>query len=184
MLLRVEHWRMTAWRQHVTAVSSREACAGVVAASTALVVSLLSPTVLDAVPLGLSPDAQYWFGYVPGFALLAGLVVGTAVWRRVVSLTSAPQRGALAGVATALGVVFLVPMLAGLYAALFPLLLSVLTGQNLQYALTLYPSSVWFAGGVVRTLAVSWSPLVGAVLVPLGAVGGWAYQRGLRHRGR
>jgi hypothetical protein len=56
----------------------------------------LVPEVLH--PQELSADAQYWFGYAPQFAALAGLVVGAVAWRRVTSRASTPGRGALAGI--------------------------------------------------------------------------------------
>jgi hypothetical protein len=175
---------MVAWRQHIVDVSRSGVGGGVVTAVAALVASLVYLPVLELYPLGLSSDVQYWFWYAPQFATLAGLVVGTVVWRRALSSASSPERGALMGIATAVGVVVLVPIIAGLYMILFPVLLSVATGQSVQYALTLYPAHVRSSVGITRTLAVGWSPLVGAVLLPLGAFVGWAYQRGRRPGGR
>jgi hypothetical protein len=169
---------MNAWRGNLVVVTRREVGAGVVAGVAALVASLLFVPALDLYPLGLSADARYWFGYAPQFALLAGLVVGTVVWRRVVPSASTPRRGALAGIATALGTVALVPILAGLYVIVFPVLLGVVTGAEWRYVLRVLPASLGASVGVTRTVAVGWSPLVGAVLVPLCALVGWAYERG------
>jgi branched-subunit amino acid transport protein len=175
---------MVAWRQDGAGVSLRGVGAGVVSGLAALAASLVALAALQYDPLGLSPDARYWFGYAPQFATLAGLVVGTVVWRRGTSPSSTPERGVLAGVATAVGTVVLVPILAGLYVGLFPVLLGVVTGQDWQYALSGYPAHVRSSVDVTRTVAVGWSPFVGAMLVPPGAVVGWAYQRGRRSRGR
>jgi hypothetical protein len=169
---------MDAWRQNIGYVSWREVGAGVVAAVAALVASLIYLPVAKIYPLGLSFDAQYWSGYAPLFAPLAGLVMGVVVWRRATSPSSTPKRGALAGIATALGTVLLVPILAGLYVILFPVLIGVVTGEEWRYVLHVFPIYLRGSVGVTRTVAVDWSPLVGVVLVPLGALFGWAYQRG------
>jgi branched-subunit amino acid transport protein len=175
---------MIAWRQNLVSVSRRELGAGVVAAVAALVASLVYLPALNFSPLGLSADAQYWFGYAPQFAALAGLIVGTVVWRRATSRASTPERGALAGIATAVGTVVLVPILAGLYVILFPVVLGLVTGEEWNQILRVFPAYVRASAGVTRTVAVSWSPLVGLVLVPLGALVSWAYQRGRRSRSR
>lgn len=184
MLLEVVWCGMVAWRQDVVGVSGRELGAGVLAAVAALVASLVSLPALHSSPLRLSPAAQYWYEYAPQFAPLAGLVVGTVVWRRAVSAASSPERGALAGIVTAFGTLVFVPILAGLYVALFPVLLSVVTGEEWWYVLEVLPAYWWSAVSVTQTMAVSWSPRVGLVLVPLGALVGWAYQRGRRPRNR
>lgn len=77
----------------------------------------------------------------------------------------------------ALGVVLIVPILAAVYVSLFPLFLSVVTGQGLDYALQLYPAPLWAAVSVFQTVATVWSPLVGVLLIPIGAVAGWVSQR-------
>jgi len=165
-------------------VTRREVGAGVVAGVAALVASLLFVPALDLYPLGLSADARYWFGYAPVFAAIAGLVAGAAVWRRGTSLESTPERGVLAGVAAAVGTVVLVPLLAGLYLLVFPVLLGTVAGDGWSGVLRVYPLYVRESVVVAWTVAVNWSPLVGAILVPLGALVGWAYQRRLRPRGR
>jgi len=106
--------------------------AGVVTAAAALAASLLYLLVAMVVPLRLSPDAQYWVGHAPQFAFVAGFVLGAIVWRRVMSRVSTPEQGAFVGSAMALGIVALVPILAGVYVLLFPLLLSIVTGQGLH----------------------------------------------------
>ena len=174
---------MVAWDQNVLTGWRRDVGVGVVAAGAALVASLLYLLALTVSPLKLSADAQYWAGYAPQFASVAGLVVGTVVWRRGTYRASTPKQGLVAGSAMALGIVVLVPILAGAYVILFPALHSVVTGQELRYALQLYPASLWTAVGVTRTVATAWSPLVGALLVPVGALGGWAYQRSRRPGG-
>jgi len=173
---------MVAWRQSSVGVSRRELGAGVVAALAALFASLIYLLALKLYPLGLSADAQYWFGYAPQFATLTGLVIGTLVWRRAMSRPSTPRRGALAGLVTAVGTVVLVPILAGLYVILFPVALGLVTGESWSQILRVFPAYVRASVGVTRTVAVSWSPLVGLVLVPLGALVGWAYQCGRRSR--
>ncbi|WP_136603491.1 hypothetical protein [Salinigranum halophilum] len=175
---------MVAWRRNLVDVSRREVGAGVVAAVVALFASLISLSALDFSPLSLSTDAQYWFGYAPLFAALAGLMVGTVAWRRAMSRASTPERGALVGIATAVGIVVLVPILAGLYVILFPIVLGLVTGEEWSQILRVFPAYVWASVDVTRTVAVSWSPLVGLVLVPLGALVSWAYQRGRRSRSR
>jgi branched-subunit amino acid transport protein len=171
---------MFTWRQSTVGVSRREFGAGVVAAVAALFASLFYLPALQFSPLALSADAQYWVGYAPQFAALAGLVVGTLVWRRAVSRESTPKQGALAGIVTAVGTVVLVPTLAGLYVLLFPVVLGPVTGAEWSHVLHVLPAYVRASVGVTRTVAVSWSPLVGFALVPLGALVGWAYQRGRR----
>ena len=161
-------------------------------------------------PLGGAPgyDTEdltpvYWFHYTPNaivveagsqFDTLADLVAfarrnpglvtfaGTGV-RSANSLAKA-RFDALAGIVTAVGTVVLVPILAGLYVILFPVVLSLVTGEEWSQILRVFPAYVWASVGVTRTLAVSWSPFVGLVLVPLGALVGWAYQRGRRPRSR
>jgi branched-subunit amino acid transport protein len=165
-------------------VSRRDFGAGVVAAIVALFASLVSLLALQFSSQELPADAQYWFGYAPQFAALAGLIVGTVVWRRATSRASTPARGALAGIATVVGTVILVPILAGLYVILFPVVLGLVTGEEWSQILRVFPVYVWASVGVTRTVAVSWSPLVGLVLVPLGALVGWTYQRGRRPRNR
>ena len=167
---------MVTWQQR-SVTWWRDMGAGVVTAAVALAASLLYMLVAMVVPLRLSPDAQYWVGYAPQFAFVSGFVLGAIVWRRVASRVSTPKQGAFVGSAMGLGIVTLVPTLAGVYVLLFPLLLSVVTGQGLQYAVQLYPEPLWTAVDVTRTVATAWSPLVGALLVPLGAVAGWASQR-------
>lgn len=175
---------MIPWQQHVLKGWQRDMGAGIVGAGTALVASFLYRLASTVFSLRLSSTAQYWAGYAPQFALVAGLVVGTVVWRRAMSPTSTPKRGALAGLAMALGIIVLVPVLAGGYVMLFPLLLSVVTGQGVSSALSLYPAPLWTAVSIARVIAVAWSPLVGVLLVPLGALAGWAYQRSRRPSGR
>jgi hypothetical protein len=175
---------MVTWRQGIGGVSRREFGAGVVAAVAALVASFVFLPALQFSPLGLSAAEQYWFGYAPLFAALAGFVVGTVVWRRAMSRVSTPRQGALAGIMTAVGTVVLVPILAGLYVILFPVVLGLVTGEKWSQILHVFPAYVRAAVGVTRTVAVSWSPLVGLVLVPLGALVGWAFQRGHRSRNR
>ena len=167
---------MVTWQQRL-GTWWRDVGAGVVTAVTALAVSILYLLVAMAVPLRLSIDAQNWVGYAPQFTFVAGFVLGTIVWRRAMSRVSTPEQGAFVGGAMALGIVTLVPLLAGVYVLLFPLLLSIGTGQELYYALQLYPEPLWTAVDVTRIVATAWSPLVGALLVPLGAVAGWASQR-------
>jgi hypothetical protein len=166
----------TSWRW-AAGLSRRDVGAGVVAAVAALVASVLSLPLLTVESLAPSVDARYWFGYAPPFATVAGLVVGTVAWRRLVSRASTPRRGALAGVATGLGTVLLVPVLAGLYVVAFPVLLGLVTGTASGQVLRVLPGYVEAFPGVVRAVAVGWSPLVGAILLPLGGVAGWAYQR-------
>ena len=175
---------MVTWRQSSVGVSRREFGAGIVAAVVALFASLVSLLALQFYPQELSADAQYWFGYAPQFAALAGLVVGTVVWRRSMSRASTPGQGALAGIVTAVGTVVLVPILAGLYVILFPVVLGLVTGEEWSQILRVFPAYVRASVDVTRTVAVSWSLLVGLVLVPLGALVGWAYQRGRRPRNR
>jgi hypothetical protein len=164
-------------RQQRSVTWWRDVGAGVVTAAAALAASLLYLLVAMVVPLRLSPDAQYWAGHAPQFAFVAGFVLGAIVWRRVVSRVSTPKHGAFVGSAMALGIVAFVPILAGVYVLLFPLPLSIVTRQGLHYAIQLYPEPLWTAVDVTRTVATAWSPLVGALLVPLGAVAGWASQR-------
>lgn len=170
---------MIAWHQNTLKRWWQDMSAGFVAASAALVVSLLYLFVLPNIPLRLSPDAQYWVGYAPQFAFVAGLMIGTVVWRRVLSRASTAKQGAVAGSVMALGVVVLVPVLAAAYVLLFPVVLSVVTGQGLDYALQLYPAPLRAAVSIFQTIATMWSPLVGVLLIPIGAVAGWAYQRRL-----
>jgi hypothetical protein len=89
---------MVTWWQSSVGVLRRDFGAGVVAATVALFASLVSLLALQFYPQELSADAQYWFGYAPQFAALAGLVVGAVAWRRVTSRASTPGRGALAGI--------------------------------------------------------------------------------------
>jgi hypothetical protein len=172
---------MFTWQQR-SVTWRRDMGAGVVTAA-ALAASLLYPLVAMVVPLRLSPDAQYWVGHAPQFAFVAGFVLGTIVWRRVMSRVSTPEQGGFVGSAMALGIVALVPILAGVYVLLFPLLLSIVTGQGLHYAIQLYPEPLWTAVDVTRIVATAWSPLAGVLLVPLGAVAGWASQRRRRLSG-
>ena len=173
---------MVTWQQR-SVTWWRDVGAGVVTATAALAASLFYLLIAMVVPLRLSPDAQYWAGHAPQFAVVAGFVLGAIVWRRVVSRVSTPEQGAFVGSVMALGIVALVPILAGVYVLLFPLLLSIVTGQGLHYAIQLYPEPLWTAVDVTRTVATAWSPLVGALLVPLGAVAGWASQRRRRLSG-
>jgi hypothetical protein len=170
--------------RRVVGLPRRELGAGAVAAVAALVASLVSLPAPAVGPLDLSADARYWFGYAPGVATLAGLVVGVTVWRGLVPRASAPERGALAGAATALGTVAIVPVLAGVYVLLFPLFLGLVTGQAWGTVLHVLPSYGQAAVDVTRTVAVRWSPLAAVVLVPLDAALGWAYQRGSGPHGR
>ncbi len=91
---------------------------------------------------------------------------------------------ALAGTVTSVGTVVLVPILAGLYVMPFPIVLGLVTGEEWGRILHVIPTYVWASVGVARTVAIGWSPLVGLVLVPLGALVGWTYQRGRCPRNR
>ena len=156
---------MVAWHQNTLKGWWRDMSAEFVVASATLAVFLLFLLVLPNIPLHISPNAPYWAGYAPQFAFFAGLIIGTVVWRPVLSRASSPKQGAVAGSAMALGVVVLVPILAATYVLLFPVLLSVVTGQGLDYALQLYPAPLWAAVGVFQTVATVWSPLVGVLLI-------------------
>jgi hypothetical protein len=87
------------------------------------------------------------------------------------------------GATLAVGTVLLVPVLAGLYVVAFPVLLGVCTGAEWGTAVRVVPGYLQASLGVTRTVALGWGPLVAVVLVPLGALGGWASQR-LDHSGR
>lgn len=169
---------MNLWRRRAGGVSRRELGAGVVTGLTALAVSV-GAFVLTVTtdPAWLSADARYWIGYAPQFALVAGLLVGTLVWRRLASSTATPRRGALVGAAIAVGTLLLVPVLAGLYVAAFPVLLGLFTGAEWSTVARVVPGYLQASLGVTRTVALGWSLLVAVVLVPLGALGGWASQR-------
>jgi hypothetical protein len=169
---------MVTWQQR-SVIWRRDMGTGVVTAVAALAASLIYMLAAMVIPLRLSSDAQYWVGYAPQFAFVAGFVLGTTVWRRIMSRISTPEQGAFVGSAMALGIVALVPLLAGVYVLLFPVLLSIVTGQALHYAIQLYPDPLWTAVDVTQIVATAWSPLVGVLLVPLGAVAGWASQRRL-----
>ena len=171
---------MVAWHRNVVRGWRQDVGTGIVAASATLIGSLFYLLVLEIIPVQVSADAQYWAGYSPQFTFVAGLVVGTLLWRRVMSRVSTPEQGAIAGGALALCIVVLVPILAAVYVFLFPILLSVTTGQELRYALQLYPAPLWAAVGVARTVATTWSPFVGVSLVPIAALAGWTYQRRCR----
>ena len=174
---------MVTWHQNAVKRLWRDIGAGLVAASATLIASFLYLLVLMLIPLQISPDAQYWVGYAPQFGFVAGLVVGTVVWRRVLSRASTPEQGAFAGRAIAIGIVVLVPILAAMYVLLFPILLSVVNGQGLYHALKLYPAPLWAAVGVTQTVATVWTPLAGVLLIPIGALAGWAYQHRRRLNG-
>jgi hypothetical protein len=171
---------MAAWHRNVRRWRRQDIGTGIVAASAALVASLCYQLVLEVSPSQLTADAQYWTGYAPQFTVVAGFVVGLFLWRRVMSQVSTPKQGAIAGGLLALCIVVLVPVLVAVYVLLFPLLLSVITGQELQYALQSYPAPLWAAVGVARTVATAWSPPVSVVLVPIGALAGWTSQRRCR----
>jgi predicted small integral membrane protein len=128
-------------------------------------------------PAWLSADARYWIGYAPQFALVAGLLVGTLVWRRLASPAGTPRRGALVGAAIAVGTLLVVPILAGLYVAAFPVVLGVFTGAEWGTVARVVPGYLQASLGVTQTVALGWSPVVAVVLVPLGALGGWVSQR-------
>jgi hypothetical protein len=169
---------MNLWRQRVGSVSRRGLGAGVVTGLTALAVSvgaLILSVTTD--PAWLSADARYWIGYAPQFALVAGLLVGTLVWGRLASPAGTPRRGALVGAAIAVGTILVVPILTGLYVAAFPVVLGVFTGAEWETVARVVPGYLQASLGVTRTVALGWSPLVAIVLVPLGALGGWASQR-------
>jgi hypothetical protein len=121
----------------------------------------------------------YFFGYV-GFIFYAvllapfvGLVAGTVVWRWVVLPSSNPRQGAIAGAVSALLTTLLVPLL-------FSLLL--LAQELIRVAWWTPESYPTFTSSLQLLVVVThggllyWSPLAGVVLVPLGAVVGWAYQ--------
>jgi hypothetical protein len=168
---------MNLWRRRVGSVSRRGLGAGVVTGLTALAVSVgafLFTATTD--PAWLSADARYWIGYAPQFALVAGLLVGTLVWQRLASPTATPRRGALVGAAIAVGTLLVVPILAGLYVATFLVLLGVFTGAEWGTVTRAVPGYLQASLGVMRTVALGWSLLVAVVLVPLGALGGWASQ--------
>ncbi len=94
---------MVTWQQR-SVTWWQDMGAGVVTAAAALAASLLYLLVAMVVPLRLSPDAQYWVGHAPQFAFVAGFVLGTIVWRRVISRVSTPEKGAFVGSAMALGI--------------------------------------------------------------------------------
>ncbi|MFC5365325.1 hypothetical protein [Salinirubrum litoreum] len=173
---------MNLWRGAGGGVSRRALGAGVVTGVAALLVSLLFLLLLvvGADFLRLSADGRYWVGYAPQFALVAGIVVGTLAWRRLASATSTPRRGALAGAAVAVGTVLFVPVLAGLYVIAFPVILGAVTGAEWATVSRVFPTYLGASLVVTRTVVVEWSPLVGAVLVPLGALVGWLSRRGWR----
>jgi hypothetical protein len=165
--------------QKMLDVSRRELGAGALAAVAAVGASLVA-LAATADPLALRSGTQYWILYAPGFAFVAGFIVGAVVWWRTMSPAATPRHGLRAGIVTAVGTVVVVPILIGLYALVFPVLLSVATGQELQAALALYPAHVWTSLGITWDVAVGWSPVVGVVLLPLGALLAWIYQGGLR----
>ena len=164
-------------RRRTHSALRHEVGAGVVAGVATLVASVVYwvslSTLLPAVEVPFTVEG-YMLSYT-GFvffallvAPLVGFVVGAAVWRWTLSLSSSPSRGALAGAVTALGTVLAVPVL-------FGLLLAAREMSGASPALFTSPVEalvVTSRGGVVY-----WSLLVCLLLVPLGALGGWVYQR-------
>jgi len=168
---------MSVWRRTSGGVSSHEAGAGVVAATATLLASVIYWASLWAfipaveVPFSVELYMMGYTGFV-FFALfvapLVGFVVGTTVWRWKLSPASSPRHGAFAGFVTALGTVLAVPVLFGL----------LLAGRELMgvspalFASPVDAFVITTQGGVVY-----WSLFTGVILVPLGALVGWAYQR-------
>lgn len=191
MWTRADQESMNTWRQSLPSVSRGEVGAGAVAAGVALFASVVyfpSSWILDALYPAMPLSTERYFFLYTGFVFYAlllapfvGLVVGTAVWRWMTSPTSNPSHGAFAGVVTALGTVLIVPVL-------FSLLL---IGRDLIRATRWVPDSYpIFAGPsqlfvvVTQGGVVYWSSLTGVILVPLGALVGWAYQRRRRSSSR
>jgi hypothetical protein len=168
---------MNAWRQTLSGVSRHEVGAGAVAAAATVVTSVIYVASLwafvPAVEVPFSVEL-YMLGYT-GFVFFAlfisppvGFVVGTAVWQRTLSLMSNPRRGAFAGVVTALGTVLAVPILFGLLLA---------TRELLGVTPALFTSPVDAFVITTQGGVIYWSLFTSVILVPLGALVGWAYQR-------
>lgn len=181
---------MIMWPQNRLSVSRREAGAGAVAAGAALVAALLCIPglwVLDALSGGLPRSTElYFFGYV-GFvfyalllAPLVGLVAGTVVWRWLVPPSSDPRQGAIAGVVSALVTILLVPLLFSLLLLAWELIRAAWWTPE-SYRIFASPSQLVVV--VTHGGLLYWGPLAGVVLVPLGAIVGWAYQHRQQHRG-
>jgi hypothetical protein len=166
-------------------VSRREVGAGAVAAVTALVGSVVyvpGSWMLNALYPAVPPTTELYFFLYTGFAFYAllvapfvALVVGTGVWRSAMSTTSTPHRGALAGVVTALSTVLVVPVLFSLLVLLRELVRAAWWSPESYpvFASTSQSFVVVTLGGLLY-----WSPFVGVILVPLGALAGWVYERG------
>lgn len=169
--------------------SRRDVGAGVLAAGAATVVALLCFPGLWALELlyaGLPRTTElYFFGYV-GFAFYAvalapivALVSGTAVWRWTVPSSSSPKRGAMAGVASALATVLLVPLLFSLLLLVHELVRTAWWAPE-SHAVFTSPSQLLVV--VIHGGLLYWSLLAGVTLVPFGGLVGWAYQRRHHHR--
>jgi hypothetical protein len=172
-------------------VSRRAVGAGAVAAGTALIAAIgYIPVlwVLSALYPGIPRTTDLYFFLYSGFTFyasilppLVGLIVGTVVWKRMVSSMSNPSQGAIAGIVTALATVLFVPMLFSLLLLTTELVRAVWWSAD-SSALFGTPSELFIVlthGGVVY-----WNPFAGLVLVPLGALVGWAYPRGHCPRSR
>jgi hypothetical protein len=175
---------MVSTRSPVGVLSRHALGAGLLAAAAALFVALLSQSGLGGLgPVSPGPSAtEATFLDRVGspaalvLAPIAALVVGTLVWRWVVPPGSSRRRGAAAGGASALGTVVAVPLLFGLYVLVLFLGLGLTPANDrgLDVALVTAARGSLF---VTWTLTLHWSLPVGAVLVPLGAALGWAYER-------
>ena len=182
---------MVAWRLNLGGVSRPEVGAGIVAAAAALVASVMyipGLWVLDALFPAVPHTTELYFFLYTGFIFYAllvapfvAMVLGTAVWRWMTVPTSSPRRGALAGIVTALGTMLVVPILFSLLLIAWEFIRAAWWSPE-SYSLfgsTLQSFVVVTQGGIVY-----WSPLAGVILLPLGALVGWAYQRGRHLRGR
>jgi hypothetical protein len=152
-------------------VSRRDVGAGIVAGGAALLgLFLFNSLVLDE-STRFQVVSRSMFIYVSDFPVpLITVCVSTVVWRVMLPEEPAPVRGALAGIVSAFGTLIVLGILQGVVNALGALFVGARSDVVSEFIIT-------FA------VIAFWGSLFSAILiVPLGVIGGYGYERYLAER--
>jgi hypothetical protein len=108
-------------------------------------------------------------------APVPALVAGTLAWRWVVPAEPDPRRGAIAGVVTALGALLGVALLFGAFTGGYELVRS--SDEGVVGVLLALPGALGDFLALTAIVFVFGALITGSIIVPLGALAGWGYER-------
>ena len=152
-------------------VSRRDVGAGIVAGVAALLgIFLFNSLILDE-SIRFQVISRSMFVYVSDFPVpLIAVCVSTVVWRVMLPEEPAPVRGALAGIVSAFGTLVVLGVLQGVVNSVEALFAGALSDVVSEFIIAFAVIAFW--GSIFSAI----------LIVPLGVIGGYGYERYLAER--